>query len=363
MQMCFNFADCGVKVKLMLPKRKNEIVSDPFNYYRLPANFTITNVPVFDAVDRRWPYGFLIVQFFYSIQLFFSRNLGDKKNVIIFSRDHFSALLLAWRGYKVFHDLHGFPDKNWWFWKIILKNMTGIITTNLWKKQQCMEKFNIPAKKFLVFPNGFDLQKFSNLPNKQDSRRKLSLPDSKSLAVYTGQLYDWKGANFLTKAAVQLPEVLFIFVGGDKSLVEDFKKSYKADNCIFLGHQPYYNIPLYLSAADVLVLPNSKHAKDKRFSIFSQYDTSPIKLFEYMSSKRPIIASNLPSILEILNKDNAIIFKADSTDSFIKNMRKLLKDNPLGQKVADRANQDVQQYSWKKRAIAILQFIEHHVEN
>ena len=58
----------------------------------------------------------------------------------------------------------------------------------------------------------------------------------------------------------------------------------------------------YTEIADVLVLPNS--AKDK----MNLY-TSPIKMFEYMASKRPIVASSLPSIKEILSdQDNAILF-------------------------------------------------------
>ena len=59
-------------------------------------------------------------------------------------------------------------------------------------------------------------------------------------------------------------------------------------------------------AVDILVLPNSGKTE------ISRIRTSPMKMFEYMASKRPIIASNLSSLREILNKDNSILVSPDS---------------------------------------------------
>ena len=74
-----------------------------------------------------------------------------------------------------------------------------------------------------------------------------------------------------------------------------------------VSHIPKIELLKFIEVADALVLPNS--AKDK-MSLF----TSPIKLFEYMASKRPIIASNIASIAEVLtDQKNALLFNPRRT--------------------------------------------------
>ena len=67
-------------------------------------------------------------------------------------------------------------------------------------------------------------------------------------------------------------------------------------------------IPYYLKATDTLVLLNSEKTEILKNWI------SPIKIFEYMASKKPIIDSNLPSIREILNENNAILVNSDNSE-------------------------------------------------
>ena len=86
------------------------------------------------------------------------------------------------------------------------------------------------------------------------------------------------------------------------------------------GHQDHQKIPVYLKAADILALPNSGKTE------MSRCYTSPLKLFEYMASQRPIIASNLPSIREILNEDTAVLVQADSPEKFAIEIIKLINN-------------------------------------
>jgi len=111
-------------------------------------------------------------------------------------------------------------------------------------------------------------------------------------------------------------------------------------------------IPKYLKSADVLVLPNS--AK----STISLLYTSPMKLFEYMASCRPIIASDLPALREILNSKNSFLVAPDNARSLADGIRKILGDNDLAETISDQAAHDVLQYTWQKRASFILVEIE-----
>src|SRR3989344_3082477 len=121
-------------------------------------------------------------------------------------------------------------------------------------------------------------------------------------------------------------------------------------NVLILGHKPHQEIPSYLKAADVLALPNS--AKDKIY-----LNTSPVKLFEYMASGCPIVASNLPSIAEVLNYQNSVLVNPDDAGDLARGIEKILNEPNLGQQLSKRALEDVKNYTWEHRAKKILLFI------
>ena len=87
------------------------------------------------------------------------------------------------------------------------------------------------------------------------------------------------------------------------------------------------------------------------------YYMSPLKLFEYMVSKRPIVASDLPSVREILNEENAVLVEPGNPNALANGIEKVLSDEELANKIAEKAYEDVQQYSWERRTRRILEFI------
>ena len=116
-----------------------------------------------------------------------------------------------------------------------------------------------------------------------------------------------------------------------------------------VGHRPHGEIPYWLKAADVLVLPNS--GKED----ISKYWTSPLKMFEYMASGRPIVASDLPSIREVLNGENAILVEPDNPEKLAGGIKAILQNNQLSDRISIKAVLDVQEYSWTKRVQKIWQ--------
>lgn len=122
-------------------------------------------------------------------------------------------------------------------------------------------------------------------------------------------------------------------------------------NIKILGRRPHHEIPLYLKAADVLVLPNS--GKED----ISRLYTSPMKLFEYMASMSPIVASRLPSICEILNDGNAVLVEPDRPEALASAVESVLGNELLVRAITKQALVDVEKYSWDRRAKMILEFI------
>ena len=76
-----------------------------------------------------------------------------------------------------------------------------------------------------------------------------------------------------------------------------------------------------------------------------------------MASKRPIVASRIPSITEILNEENSFLAEPDNPQNFAENFEKAFADENFADSLARRAFQDVQKYSWDQRATNIVGFI------
>ena len=145
---------------------------------------------------------------------------------------------------------------------------------------------------------------------------------------------------------------LVVFVGGTLNDIKNFKKKYiESKNILFTGYKEHKEIPIWQKSADVLVLPNT--AKEK----ISKYYTSPMKLFEYMASKRAIIASDIPSIRELVNDDMVYFVEPDNPLKLSNGIKDLVKNINLQNKLSQNAYNHVINQTWDKRAKTITEFI------
>jgi glycosyltransferase involved in cell wall biosynthesis len=108
---------------------------------------------------------------------------------------------------------------------------------------------------------------------------------------------------------------------------------------------------LWQRSADVLVLPNT--AKEK----ISAYYTSPMKLFEYMASKKPIVASDIPSIKEIVSEENVFFVLPDDSAKLALGIKSVFLDDALAEKRAIKSFEDVRSHTWQNRAERIINFM------
>ena len=120
----------------------------------------------------------------------------------------------------------------------------------------------------------------------------------------------------------------------------------------FYGFVPHKKVSNYINSMDVCILPNQKKLILNGVGDISSF-TSPLKLFEYMSHKKTIVASNIKVLKEILNDENSILVDPDNIDEWIHSLEKL-KDPSNREKISNQALTDFAQYTWKNRAKKIL---------
>lgn len=345
-KMCEEFASAGVDVELIVPARKNKIKESVFDYYGLKNNFKIRYVRSvnFLPFDK-----FLFGKAVYLNHLFFlikSLFLKFDKNSLIYTRSPDIAWRFSLMKYRVFFEAHNWPSSKTWIYKQMLKRVNLLICNSSGTANYHIKN---GLNKVEVCPNGVDLEKFSIDFDKNYCKEQIGFSSNDFLLIYVGHLYDWKGADVLAKSADFVDEkIKIIFVGGNDVDVLKYKKRYDKKNIFFIGKKKHAEIPIYLKAADVLVLPNIPISEE------SIMFTSPIKMFEYMSSGTPIVASDLPSIREILNENNSILFKAGDEKELAKKIIFCFNNKDFINNISQKALSDVQVFSWSNRARKII---------
>ncbi len=349
MKMCEAFALSNSKVELVIPKRLNNIKEGPYVYYGVEHNFKIKKLPCLDLV-KFGKVGFYVQSLTFAISSFFYTM--PKKSNIIYSRDELPLYFLSFFKKNIFWETH--MAKSNFIIKRILCKSNGIISITQGLKNFYLKSYKINPDKVLVAPDGVDIKKSKVKSQKSEIREILNLPQNKEIILYTGHLYSWKGIDTLIKSAKFLNKNTLVYlVGGTKKdIIKTKKQTANNQNIVVVGDRPHFEIPDWQKSADVLILPNT--AKED----ISKYYTSPMKLFEYMASGVPVIASDLPSIREILNKNNSVLVGPDDPEKLAKGIKKVLQDPYFADGISKQAYEDVQNYTWQKRVNYILKFMK-----
>jgi len=352
-KMCEAFKGQDARVRLIVPMRKRhrEIKNiNHFELYNIKDKFRLVRLPSLDFsfIGLNYRPLFILQQALFGLMalLFIVR-----KNGIVYSRDPFSLYLASFFSKKIFWEVHRFPENlNSRLYKRLLRKVSGLVVITDGLKNEFINS-GYPSDKILVAPDGVSTQEFEDKLSTVELREKLSLPQDKKIVMYVGHLYSWKGDDTLVRASHDLSqEYQVVIAGGLDEDIMRLKKIDKKQKVLFTGFIKFNVASEYIQAADILVLPNIKDDG------LSEKYTSPLKLFQYMAAGRPIVASDLPSLREILNEGNALFFEPGNTDSLEESISRL-EDENLSSKIAYRARQDVVEYSWDKRAEKIINFI------
>ncbi len=362
MKMCEVFSSQKCQVELLAPNRINKNFKNIniFDYYKIKNNFSIKKLSSIDpTILFKAPHGvyikfqltfFIISLFFYL--LFYKKNKQD----IFYTRDEYLLPLLQKFKQRVVWESHALPSNKKRYIKFFKKCYKIIVLTQALKKE--LIDLGVAEDNILVSPDAVDLDIFDIDMSKSDARAKLNLPDNKIILGYTGTFKTKgmdKGIDDIIKSMKTLSDnIIFVAIGGNEKDIESYNKiatdNNLSDRVILLEKVDQKKLAIYQKAFDVLLMPfpNKKHYA---------YYMSALKMFEYMAAKRPIVSSDLPSIREVLNENNAVLVKADDPKMLSQGIQALLGDKNFANKISKQAFTDVQKYTWIARVKNIISFI------
>lgn len=173
-------------------------------------------------------------------------------------------------------------------------------------------------------------------------------------AGYVGNIYPGRGIDVLVELARRMPFVGFHLVGGDEKDLDKIGIRDVPANVFCYGHVPHVQVKCFRSQFDVLLAPYQDDTETIGGSKTKDY-MSPLKIFEYMSEKKVIIASDFPVLREVLNESNALLVAPAKVEEWEAAVKKSM-DKENAALLALNAYRDFQQYyTWRARARKVIQ--------
>jgi len=133
-------------------------------------------------------------------------------------------------------------------------------------------------------------------------RAALGLPAG-PIALYSGNFEPYQGVELLVDAAALVPEASFVFMGGDVAAVDAVRaRVAPRAHCVFTGTRPPSELAAFVALADVLVSPRVKGTN------------TPFKIYSYMASGKPLVATRIPTHTQLLDDSLAILVEPTPED-------------------------------------------------
>ena len=233
----------------------------------------------------------------------------------------------------------------------ILKKALGfsdrIIAVTPGIKTNLEKIYNIPGEKIVVVSNGANTSLFR--PKEQEiCRKKLGLDLGTPYICFVGNLAPWQGIEYLVKAVPsilsRIPECRFLIVGDGvmkDNLLKLCRELGVEDKFIFTGVVAYDRVPLYINASDICVAPFIL-ARNAKIGL------SPLKLYEYMACGKPVVASNISGVSDVLEASGGgIPVLPENPNALAEGIIKVLENPGLGKKLGSKGLSYVtENYSW-----------------
>jgi len=203
--------------------------------------------------------------------------------------------------------------------KILLKNSDLITCSSL----HLSEKIQKTTSNILYLPNAGEFNHFNKIPS-----QILLQNFKKPIIGYFGSIAEWFDNKLIEYVAKKRPDLTFIFIG--HTFGSDIRRLNKLENVHFIGERPYSELPKYLHAFDVCLIPF------KNVPLIAA--THPVKIYEYLGAGKPVVTTNMKELRSM----NDICYIAKDKEDFLEKIDRALdeKDKDIVQRRIDFASKN-----------------------
>ena len=255
-----------------------------------------------------------------------------------------AAKILGIPSISTVHTLDVFPEKKsaWgrmklrWF--LLGKFCDRVIAVSEKTRLHYLQSGGLPPDKVITLYNGVNISRFKIMDATQTAKLKqeLHLPLNSKIIITVAVLREPKGIQFMIRALPaileQCPDVHYLIVGDGEhgAALTDLVTALAIKNHVtFAGHRT--DIPDLLACCDIFVLPTLK-------------DALPTVLIEALAAGRPIVASNVGGVPEIIeNGVNGLLVSPGDPSKLAEACQKLLRDNELCRQIVKAGSATVRQ--------------------
>ncbi|TSC59490.1 MAG: group 1 glycosyl transferase [Candidatus Peregrinibacteria bacterium Greene0416_62] len=308
-QVCHAVASLDHEVTLVTPTVGAVPVESAFSFYGISENFRIERLQQFDAlsspfVPGQCAFAIAMLSYRFALKKFFETCTPD----LLYIRTPILLPVLLDTKIPVILELHTLPK----FFKrrfVRMANRCRLVICLTKAMRDELLSWGCDPRRMLVEGDGVDHERFYNLPEARLAAQDWALPTDRTVVGYVGSLVTRdtleKGVAELIDAVALLRKkgspVFCWIVGGPSSWLGTYKRRAEergltVKDIRFQGAIPVRRVPSAIAACDVCVYPAPK----SRHPYFLR-DTSPLKLFEYLAARKPIVCADLPPIRDIVS--------------------------------------------------------------
>jgi glycosyltransferase involved in cell wall biosynthesis len=210
----------------------------------------------------------------------------------------------------------------------------------------------IDPRRISIMPMAVDVRRFHPNVEPADLRARFGL-NGKTIVGYTGTLTAWHGIDLLFDVAERFKaldeNVVIVVIGGDPGKVVEMSERVRSrrlgDYLIFAGSVPYTEVPHYISAVDITVIPGSIEW------------ASPTKLFEYQAMGKPSVAPRLIPVADALTDGReGYLFRPGDVSELTDRILRLHHDSVERLDMGRRARQRVvERHAWEHNTGRIIE--------
>ncbi|MCP4607487.1 MAG: glycosyltransferase family 4 protein [Planctomycetes bacterium] len=250
-------------------------------------------------------------------------------------------------------DVYLQPNFSTPLFKLSMRDADSLIALTNHMRDYIQQK--ICDRDIIIVPNGIDFERFKNL-SKDEVRCDLKANADDRLVICVSGFRPVKGVRYLIEAMqiiTQKNRSIKLLLAGDGPEEESLKelvRQLNLDACVdFLGQLPYNDVPRYMAASDLFVLP-------------SLSEGFPNVGLEAMASGLPVVATNVRGLSEIIEDgENGFLVEPEKPDQIAEKVLSLLEDDGLRHKISGNNREKAKSYSWARVAERVEEIYQSHL--